>query len=134
MSASQSQTATRQFRVTLAGKPMNLGGLGRVGTGWQSPVIDAASAQDAIDSARVICRDTFDSTYAEGRATVVEIHTYHVTLRGRSDKRRRETFIARGENESKAIQMLSYQNAPRAFAGWFDSRKRDAIVKVEQAR
>jgi hypothetical protein len=94
---------------------------------------DGPDEATAVAAAREKCRETMGDQYADGRVVrVTEIHTWEVTLRGRHDKRRRETFTVRSTDERHALQRVGYISGVYQFAGSIDGRHRDNVVKVER--
>lgn len=111
-----STTSTqRRYSVSLAGKPMNLPGFGRAGTSYGAFAGLADSPEHAVELARANAREKMPS-YADGRATVTELHQYAITLRGR-DKRKRETFITIAANEVEALRHIERKPAVYKHAG-----------------
>lgn len=105
------------YRVILSGPTMQIGPW-RAPSSWQSGAIDAPDHLAAESIARERCAATFDDDYAKGRATVVPLYRYALTVRGKRDKRRRETFVVMAADEREAVQALRYNDAACHFAGY----------------
>lgn len=122
----------QKWRVTLSGPPMRFGGLGTAATGWSTRV-DADTRGEAVEIARAECRDTFDGSYASGRARCVELHMYAVTLRKRDDKRKHDTFMTWAEDEREALTNIAHLPAAYRWSGMVYRPKPNdpRVVRVE---
>lgn len=64
---------------------------------------------------------------------VQEILTWAITLRGRHDKRRRETFLVNAADEETAMRNLSHNLAACRFARVYSRKDREqSVVKIEK--
>lgn len=113
-----------KYEVTLHG-----GSTGIFQFGWSARV-DADSRADAIEQARTKARTDGFGSY--GRPTVVELHTYAVTLRGRKDKRCRETYYADAPDAKLALSAVRHREQVLRFAGYVRSLDDPQVVKVER--
>lgn len=127
-----------RYRVSLSGARMDFGLLGSAGTSYAAFNDVADSREDAIEKARAVAREKMPS-YADGKATVEIMHNYAITLRGRSDKRKRETYFTYGADEYEALKNVGYLRAANIFAGFYGPRggrkspkPDDRIVKIEE--
>jgi hypothetical protein len=107
-----------RYEITLAGPPMGVLGFGSVPASWVTTV-EAADEAAAVEIARARCAEKFDREYATGKATVEISYDWKIVLRGRSDKRRRETFYSTGVSENDAVERLGRSSdAAMRFAGY----------------
>ena len=94
--------------------------------------VQAETAQEAATLGLLRAEEAGHTPAVPHRVTTQQRHRFDITLRGRTDKRRRETYRIRATSEREAIKFLAYRTAPVRFAGWFSPEKRDAIVKIER--
>lgn len=119
-------TATKKrWRVLVETGYLELGGLGRCPM-QEALRIDAADA----DEARAMAKE--EKPDARIRR-VEEIGTWAITLRGRHDKRRRETFLVEATDEESAGQNLASNLAACRFSRVYSRKDREqSVVKIER--
>jgi hypothetical protein len=125
---------TRRWEVTLdSGERLDLGILGKSPMRWAGTA-EGETVEEAVTQAREICRKSMGDRYADGHLVEThEIFDWAITLRGKRDKRRRETFIVRATDERSAIRHLNYMPAVYPFAGALKFRRGETpeqVVKV----
>lgn len=119
-----------RYEVTLKGSSR-----GMFSFAWVARV-DADSRAEAIERARA--KATAEGFGSYTRPTVVELFEYAVTLSGRKDGRKRETFYVEAADERAAVYATRRLDAARRFAERIepprlDGRKRPtSVVKVER--
>jgi hypothetical protein len=117
--------------VTLRGKPMDMGVFGRVPTAY-GLVIEAPTEEEAIERARERARgEGAMREYADGKADVRRRRDYAVTVRGKKDKRRRETFYANASSPEDALRFLKWKRPFVEFAGSVVNTGDPKIIKIE---
>jgi 1,2-phenylacetyl-CoA epoxidase PaaB subunit len=123
---------SRHWHVVLdSGEKMKLGPW-KAAMQWGGNV-EAPDRDAALTAAREKCRATMGDSYADGRVSEIEeLHLWGVTVRGKRDKRRRETFTVYAANEHAAIRTAFYLPAVTTFAG-YRSKRNDPVVKAERA-
>lgn len=105
-----------KWHVVLSGKPMQFGGFGLVGTSYGATVV-AEDRESAVQAARAAAREKMPE-YADGRVQSAHVvRTFAFTLRGRHDKRKRETFVASGTSPEDAWRALRFNGPVYKFAG-----------------
>lgn len=121
-----------RFEITLfTGETMKLGPMtGRVG--YAAGTFTADTRAQAVEQARAKLRQTPGwEEYADGRAESQQVYQYGITLRGKKDGRRRETFIVTARDERQALLKVSYIPGAYRFAGG-QIQKRVNVVSISQ--
>lgn len=96
--------------------------------------------RSAIQETVRVEAETEDGARRRARAQkdgrVVEVRrfsTYHITLRGFADKRKRETFIVTATSEQEALRQLGWNPRAWRFAHFGSTKSRErALVKIER--
>lgn len=116
---------TKRWRVLVETGYLELGGLGRC------PMQEALriDADDAAE-ARALAKEKKPDARIR---RVEEIGTWAITLRGRHDKRRRETFLIDATDEETAKRNLAGNLAACRFARVYSRQDREqSVVKIER--
>jgi len=116
----------KRFEVHIHGGYIDFPGFGRCPTG-ECVTVEAEDEKAARPLALAKA-----SVYPQGEIRqVTEVHRYAVTLRGKRDKRRRETVIVFGTDTYSAVRHLQYHQAACSFAGSIRKNDDPRIVKIE---
>jgi 1,2-phenylacetyl-CoA epoxidase PaaB subunit len=114
---------------------MTVPGFGPISFGHVATV-EAADAEEARQRAREHQADPETMVPADARIVKLEqISRWRVTLRGKKDARRRESFIVSAATEREALSNVSFLPAAMRFARdpRFNSKNRPpSLIKIEQ--
>lgn len=117
---------------------MKFPGFGTASTSYNAFNGLASSKKDAIELARSNARASAGfAHYADGKASVVDLFTWAVTLKGK-DKRKRETYHVVAADEREALRHVGYLPAANRFAGFYGMRRGprddDRVVSVKKIK
>jgi hypothetical protein len=111
-----------RYEVSLKG-----GTLGMFSFGYLARV-DATDRAEAIQVAKA--KAEADGFPGYDRPTVVELRTYAITLRGRKDKRRRETYYAEATDPKHALFEIYRRGVASRFAGSVTKLDHPSVVSI----
>lgn len=118
-------TKARKWTVLLDAGSMEVGGFGRCAV-QESVLVEAADEPEARAKAK-------QEKPGLRIIRAQEIFTWAITLRGRRDKRRRETFLVNAPDEETARRNLANNLAASRFARVYSRKEREkSVVKIEK--
>lgn len=120
-----------EWYVALRGTSMKLGGFGSVPTSY-GVTVHADDRKSAIQAARAVAREKMPE-YADGRVqSIGVVRSFAVTVRGRKDKRKRETFVGRGRDEQEALTHLRFNSSMVGFAGTIYKPTDERVIRIKE--